>query len=231
MPELIIDPLPLEEERMPVTAAAGEVYEVVMEGRQEGQQVLNVMHFRARGPVDDVELRLLRAMVVCLFTTLRPSMGSTYQFVRCYGKRVVPDVGPLVESYPEAGEVVQGGDEGDTLPSYSSIVVNIHTTRGGRVGRGRMFIPGIPESATVGSFVETTNPYWAQILAYLACVAAAFVTPSELAEANKWQMGVMSRKIGGPKPPYLTTGFAPATALKPNNALATTRSRKVGRGS
>lgn len=216
---------------MAQTAAAGEVYEVVMEGRQEGQQVLNVMHFRARGPVDDVELRLLRALVICLLTQLRPLMGANYQFVRCVGKRVSPDLGPIIESLPEAGEGVQGADEGDTLPTYVSIVVNIHSTRGGRSGRGRMFIPGVPESASQGSFIPTDNPYWAGIIAYLQCVASQFIHPTELAEANTFDIGVMSRKIGGPKPPYLATGFARATALKPNNALATTRSRKVGHGS
>jgi hypothetical protein len=225
------DPLPPERERMPQTAAAGEVYEVVLEGRQESQQVLNVMHFQARGPVDDVELRLLRALVICLLTTLRPIMGANYQFVRCYGKRVTPDLGPIVESLPESGEAVQGADEGDTLPTYVSVVVNIHSTRGGRSGRGRMFIPGVPESASQGSFIPTDNPYWTAIRAYLECVATQFIAPSELAEANKWAMGVMSRKIGGAKPPYTINGFARATALKPNNALATTRSRKVGHGS
>lgn len=94
-----------------------------------------------------------------------------------------------------------------------------------------MFIPGVPESATTGSFVEETNPYWTQILAYLACVAAAFVKPDAVSGSNVIQIGVMSRKIGGLKPPYTLAGFAPATRLIPNLKLASTNSRKVGRGS
>lgn len=216
---------------MPTTAAVGEVWEVVLEGRQESQQVLNVMHFRARGAVADVELTLLRQVIVCILTALRPVMGANYQVVRAKGKQVAPILGPEIELMPESGEAVQGAEEGDTLPSYVSLCINIHTTRGGRSGRGRMFIPGIPEAATQGSFIPIDNPFWIGVLAYIACIADSFIHPDELAEANKWDLGVMSRKIGGFKPPYLPAGFARATRLTAKNALGTTRSRKVGKGS
>lgn len=216
---------------MPTPEVAGAIWEVVLEGTQERQQVMNVMHFRVVTAVDDMEVRLLRALIVCLLTILRPVMGSNYQFVRAMGKRVSPDVGPIVELRAESGEEVQGDDAGDTLPSFVSVCTNIHTTRGGKSGRGRMFIPGVPEGATQGSFVEETNPYWTQILAYLACVASQFVKPNVETGSNVIQLGVMSRKIGGTKPPYLAAGFAAATRLTPNLKLASSNSRKVGRGS
>lgn len=216
---------------MPTPESAGAIWEVVLEGTQERQQVLNVMHFRMVTAVDDVEARLLRALVVCLLTVLRPQMGSNYQFVRVHGKRVSPDVGPVVELGPEVGDVLQGASEGDTEPTFVSVCVNIHTVRGGRSGRGRMFLPSVPEGATTGSFVEETNPYWTAVLAYLACVAGQFVHPTLDVGSNIIQMGVMSRKIGGAKPPYLAAGFAAATKLIPNLKLASTNSRKVGRGS
>lgn len=213
------------------TAATGEVWEVVLEGRQEGQQVLNVMYFRARGAIDNVELRLLRALVECLLTQFVPGASSNYQYVRCHGKRVTPDIGPVVEIGTEAGDVIQGDAEGDSLPTYASVCVNIHTTRGGRSGRGRMFLPAVPEGATSGSYVTTTQPYWLAIVAYLACVATKFIAASELSEANKFELGVMSRKIGGLKAPFAAAGFARAVRLQPLNRLSHNVSRKVGRGS
>lgn len=231
MPEIDIEPLPVEETIMPTTAAEGEVWEVVLEGRQESQQVLNVMHFRARGAIADVDLTLLRQVIVCVLTALRPIMGANYQLVRAVGKRVMPDLGPQIELMPESGEAVQGAAEGDTLPSYVSLCINIHTTRGGRSGRGRIFIAGIPESDSQGSFIPTTTPFWIGIIAYIACLADAFIHATELSEANKWEIGVVSRKIGGVKPPYTAGAFARATRLTAKNALGTTRSRKVGKGS
>jgi hypothetical protein len=188
-------------------AATGEVYEVVLECRQEGQQVMNVLHFRALTPSDNVELRLLRALVECLLTVLLPGSTSNLQFVKCRGKRVFPDLGPVLEVGPELGDVVQGADVGDSVPTFVSVCANIHTTRGGKVGRGRMFIFGVPEGATQGSYIQGDPP-----------------------AANRWQIGVQSRKLGGAKAPYTVEGFAPAVSIIPNNRLASTVSRKVGHG-
>jgi hypothetical protein len=216
---------------MPTEADVGEIWEVVLEGRQEGQQVLNVMHFRFDNNNSNVEENLLRALVECLLTVLLPTAASTYQYVRCMGKQVSPILGPIIEIGQEASDVIQGADVGDALPSFVSVCANIHTVRGGRSGRGRMFIPAIPESSTVGSFVSTVHPHWQAILAYLACVAAKFIHVGEPLGSEQISLGVMSRKIGGLKPPYSVDGFAAATRLVAKNALATTRSRKVGRGS
>lgn len=211
-------------------AATGEVYEVVLECRQEGQQVMNVLHFRALTPTDNVELRLLRALVECLLTVLLPGSTSNLQFVKCRGKRVYPDLGPVLEVGPELNDVIQGADVGDSVPTFVSVCANIHTSRGGKVGRGRMFIFGVPEGATQGSYIQTTNPYWTVILQYLACIAAKFITQGDPPAANRWQIGVHSRKLGGKKAPYTVEGFAPAVSIIPNNRLASTVSRKVGHG-
>lgn len=230
MPNPLVGPLPLEVEHMPVTADAGEIWEVVLEGRQENQMVLNVLYFRARGAIADVQLTLIRQMIVCVLTALRPVMGNSYQIVGARGKRVYPDVGPIIEAGLEVGEEAQGGNDHDSLPSYVSLCINIHTTRGGRSGRGRHFIPGIPEDASQGSFIPLDNPFWIAILAYIACIADSFIHQDELVDANKWDLGVLSRKLGNPKPPFLAPQFARAVRLSARNALGTTRSRKVGHG-
>lgn len=215
---------------MPTSADVGEIWEVTLEGRQEGQQVMNIMHFRMDTAIDDVEEKLLRALVECLIALL-PFAASSYQYVRCIGKQVAPIVGPIIEIGQEEGDVIQGGSTGDAMPSFVSVCANIHTTRGGRSGRGRMFIPAVPENSTQGSFIPTTNPYWDAILAYVACVASKFIHVNEPLSAEQISIGVMSRKIGGAKPPYTINGFAPATKIIPSNKLSHNVSRKVGRGS
>lgn len=222
---------------MPTAAALGEIHEVVLKMRQESQTVLNVLYFRCDSAVDDMELRLLTALLTCLATILRPAAASTWQIVGAQGKQVFPALGPIYEVAPPDPDEIQGEAEGDALPSFCSIVVNIHTTRGGRSGRGKMYIPGIPEGATTGSAVQTTNPYWTVIINYLACVAASFIrTGSELG-SNRIALGVLSRKLGGlgpdgkpRKPPYLENQWARATRMIPNNLIKTTNSRKIGHG-
>lgn len=215
---------------MATPAAQGEIHEVVLKMRQESQTVLNVLHFRCDNAVDDMETRLLLALLVCLTTILRPVQGSNWQVVGAQGKRVYPDLGPIYEHAPPDPAEVQGEAVGDTMPTFVSVVVNIHSIRGGRSGRGRMFLSGIPEGATQGSAIPTTNPYWTAIINYLACVAGSFINGDELPGANQISLGVLSRKLGNPKPPYLAQQFARATKLVPNNLLKTTNSRKIGHG-
>lgn len=216
---------------MPTPADVGEIWEVVLEGRQEGQQVLNIFHFRCDTAVDNIELRMLRALVECMLSTLIPVAASTFQYVRCYGKQVAPELGPIVEIGQEEGDVIQGAAVGDASPTFVSVCANIHSVRGGRSGRGRKFIAAVPEGATQGSYIPTANPYWVAILAFCACVAEKFIHVNEPLGNNQVSLGVMSRKIGGTKPPLNVNGFAAATRIVPLNRISHNVSRRVGRGS
>jgi hypothetical protein len=211
-------------------ASSGEVYEVVLEGRQENQQVLNVMFFRAATASDSVETRLLRALVICWLTQMVPALATSYSFIRCTGKRVVPDLGPVLESFPITGDVVAGAATGGAEPTFVSALISIRTTRGGRSGKGRIFVPGVPEIAKTDSFILTSSAFWIALANYIACVVATFITSGDPPPANTWDIGVMSRKIGGTKPPFTADGFAPAISLAPRTLLASTNSRKIGHG-
>lgn len=211
-------------------AAVGDIYQVLLQGTIENQQCENVLYFRCNVATDDVEGDLIRAIVHCFLTHLVPVMGSTYKFVRALGKRVTPDVGPDVEGGAVGAEVTIGGAEGDAEPSFVSALVSIQTERGGRSGKGRMFIPGVPEEATTASFINPGAAFWLGLVAYVACVVEAFTHVEPFAPVQHWSIGVMSRKIGGVKPPFNALGFSPATKLTPKALLATTRSRKIGHG-
>lgn len=215
---------------MAVIAAPGEVWQVKIKCRFEGQEVLNVLHFASAAGSNDVLAQLLQAITNCFILNLLPGLGAAFKLESTVGHRVSPDVGPEIEFIPDQNQDVDGGVDSDTLPTFNSCVVSIRTVRGGRSGRGRMFLSGIPESSTTASKITVPSAYWSAVLAYIACVIAAFVKSTAPA-ANEWQLGVMSRKIGGATEPYLAAGFAAATGLQPHPEIATTRSRKVGHGS
>lgn len=221
---------------MPTPAVGNEIWEVTTEGTQEGQQVMCVWHFRCDTAVDDIETRLLRALMECFLLHLIPVAASTFQLTRVYGKRVFPTLGPIIENFPDPADTVQGEAVGDAAPSFVSICANIHSTRGGRSGRGRKFLMAVPEGATQGSFIPPTNPYWLAVIAFCACVATKFIHTNEPLGSNRISLGVFSRKLGvtvvadGPDI-YHAEGFAPATLLKPINRISHNVSRRVGRGS
>jgi hypothetical protein len=210
--------------------AVGTIHQIDVLMRQEGQHIMNSFFVQVDSTVDSMETRVLRAILDCFLEILIPASGSNLLVETVRGKEVAPTLGPIYEIQPLATETVQGEATGDTLPSHISLAVNLHTTRGGRSGRGRFFIPGIPEAASQGSFIQTTNPYWTVILAFVACLASKLIHVNEPIGTNQVSWGVMSRKLGGVKPPYLVTGFAPVTRAVARNILGSSNSRKVGRG-
>jgi hypothetical protein len=188
-----------------------------------------VWYFRALAPDPDMLAHLLGAIATCLLTSLIPQLGSNYTLDKIKGKVVSPALGPEEEWTPGAGVASQGAETGDTLPSYSSALISLHTTRGGRSGRGRIYIAGVPESQSIGSLINPELDLWAALIAFCLCMLDKF-HPRDLAAAGDYDWGVMSRKIGGAKPPFLATGYAPITRATPQRELATTRSRKLGHG-
>lgn len=220
-----------EEEVVGTLNTVGDLWQVAIKGRQEGQDCLNILHFQTVQGNSSLETLLLQAIMTC-WTSLIPVFRSDYQFDGLICKQVKPVLGPLIELQPAANQANEGAATGDGGISFASCLVSIRTTRGGRSGRGRMFIGGIPESATVGSSFNGDDPYFQAIVAFCTCMAAQFIFASDPLPGNKYfQLGVVSRKIGGAKPPFVGDCFAPATSLTPNLLVKSTVSRKVGRGS
>lgn len=215
---------------MATAAGVGEIHEITVYGTQELQQVMNVLHVRVDAATDNMELNVLKAIIDCYIEILMPQSGSNWQLNGVRAKQVAPILGPIYEYIPETTEGMQGEAAGDTLPSHCSICFNIHTTRGGKSGRGRLFIPGIPEGATSGSTIPISNIYWTALLAFAACLAGKLIHVNEPLGSDFVSLGVVSRKLGNAKPPYLVSQFAPATRLTPRRLVGSSNSRKIGRG-
>lgn len=208
----------------------GTIHQLDMLMRLEGQRVMNSFFMRVDTTVDSMEERALRILMECYLNSLIPASGSNLQIVSARGKEVAPTLGPIYEIAPEVTDVVQGASEGDTMPSHDSLTINLHTERGGRSGRGRIALPGIPEGASQGSYIPAVNPYWLAVAAFVVCMANGFMHIGDPPAPNQLSWGVMSRKIGGLKPPYTVGGFALITRAVPRNIIGTTNSRKQGRG-
>ena len=213
----------------PVLANAGDVWQVLIQGKIENQVCENVLWFRAQGADTDVLLHLLTQIMTCFTTTLLPVLASSYEFERVIGRRMIPDVGADYEVKLAPGDTVIGQAAGDAEPSFVSGLISLRAARGGRSGRGRMFIAGVPESGTLKSFIPTEGAFYAGMVAFVACMLEHFLTADVLL-LNHWEWGVFSRKLGNAKAPFLAAGFSPMVDAKVKTALATTRSRKIGHG-
>ena len=214
---------------MAVQVNSGEIVQVLVQGTIEGQECENVWYFRALAVDPDLLANLLTAVAQCLIAQLIPHLGANYTLERIKGKVVSPTVGEEAEWIPAGGDIVQGAASGDDLPSYCSALISLHTTRGGRSGRGRIYIAGVAESDTTRSLINIESPLWLALAAFVACMLGKFKT-RDVPAGGDYDWGVMSRKIGGLKPPFIASGYAQITRAVPKRELATTRSRKLGRG-
>lgn len=213
---------------MPIPVEQGQIVQVLNQGVIEQQECQNVWYFRAQAADPDMLANLLLDIAGCLLALI-PNLASNYRFQRLKAKIVSPAVGLEEEWYPDADDVVQGAASGDSRASHDSALISLRTTRPGRAGRGRIYLAGVPEGSTSGSYINPESPLWLALLAFTACMIGKFKT-KDLPAAGDYEWGVMSRTIGGVKPPFLPGGFAPIIKATPADALATTRSRKVGRG-
>lgn len=215
-------------EHMPIPVATGNIVQVLIQGTIEQQQCENVTYFRAQAADTDMLLNLLAKVATCMLAMV-PILNPSYILERIKGKIVSPAVGLEDEWTPEPTDNVQGEAAGDGLPSYCAALISLRTLRPGRSGKGRMYIAGVPESATAYSNIIAGSPMHAALAAFAACLLTTFAV-KELPAAGDYEWGIMSRKIGGLKPPFLPAGFAGIVDARVNIALATMRTRKVGRG-
>lgn len=213
-----------------IGAQPGEVVQVVIRGKLEQQDCLNILYFQANDVIQDILVALLAKVAACIMQFLVPVLSSQYTLERIVGRVVAPAVGPDTWWTPGVNDVVQGALATGGSTSFVSAVVSIRTTRAGPTGRGRMFIGGVAEAATLNSYINKEHPMWAGLIAFVDCLLSQFHSNNDPVQAPlSW--GIMSRKLGGQKPPFVVGGFAGVIYAAPNHALGSTNSRKVGRGS
>ena len=206
--------------------AFNDIYRLRIYQRMHGAQIVNVLHF-----VEDVNLTgsgplaLANDFVTNMRTTLlaRASSNLLFEFVEV--QSIVPfSGGPVSVNFPPSSVGTQAGSLSATLAE----VITIYTSRAGRRGRGRIYLTGIDtqSSANVGQGVwgsaQTTRT---QTLA-TALATRYMVVPYN----SSWALGVWSKAIAGPTPPWPTSAFVRATALTVRTIMRTQRRRQVGVG-
>ena len=199
--------------------AAGDIIQAVIKGRYEGQEVNNVLHFRANNGNYDAAV-FAADLAECVLESLIGSMAAGYTFDNIGVKRVYPNLSP---EYIWVGDF-QNGSGGAGLPSFSAALLSFQTEKAGKSGKGRLYVPAVSEASTNGSTLNDDGLTW--LLEFAICLATKFVGDS--LDAN---LGVVSRKIRETNPGDVANWFAEVTSIVARHDLATMRSRKVGRGS
>lgn len=203
--------------------AVGDIYRVQVNMQCGSQPTMNVLHIReqvARGGSEIGSLNALQ-MATDLYTALAAQMSEDWRVVSIRAGIVTPFVAepPTVTIFGGA-EAIVGAIPDELLPSNAPFVVTLYTSQVGRSGRGRSFLPGLPESAQVDG--QMTNAVWSA-LQQIAGLQYQGQKGPFLGGTGEYRWNVFSAALG----PAADSNVLQAT-VRPN--LANMRSRRAFEG-
>lgn len=206
--------------------AYNDIYRLRVYQRMQSAQVVNVMHFLEDfAAVGGSPLALATDFVTNMRATLiaRTVNQVTFDFVEV--QKIVPfEGGPVAVNFPASTVGTVGGS---CASATLCEVLTIYSVRGGRRGRGRLYLPG---SDTFGA--APNNGSWlpaqtARTQTFANALATRYIFAPTL---GAYCLGVWSRKSGPEFPPWSTDQFARATGLTVRTTIRTQRRRQLGVG-
>lgn len=206
--------------------AFNDIYRLRVYQRLHGQQVVNVMHFVQEDPLSTVGGQQLANNFIANMTTTmraRTSNQMTYEYVEV--QTIVPfSGGPVTANWTggTAGTQIQPCQTGTVAE-----VITIYTSRGGRRGRGRIFLAGARTDTT-----GMASGLWAAAQTTLtqayATALATFYTG--VLPPVPFHLGVWSKASGPALPPWTSSQFVRATGLTVRQTVRNQRRRQIGVG-
>lgn len=199
--------------------AVPNVAQVTIQGSIDAQMTINDLYFEASGAIDGPGLTNLATNVGNWVTTsLAPLLSSDWTATHV---RAIDLSSPTGLS-GENNLASPGGVGTESAPNNVAACVSLRTAQRGRSGRGRNFVPGIPNAVIT---LNTLSPTFIDDLvsAYLTLVGAGSFTPG-------WELVVVSRQTGGAlRPTGIAIPVTTVTMVTPY--VRSMRSREVGHGS
>lgn len=162
--------------------------EVVVEGSQAGQQVVNTYYFRkdAAYTQEDID-NLALAVDTWVGAVMLPLVSNQYSYIRTRVRGLTSAVDLASENNTSAGS---GEQTGDSFPNNVALSVKRRSAFTGRAARGRVYWPGM----TVNQVELSTNTVTD---AFVTLVLAALDALTEAAGEADWEAVILHRVSGG----------------------------------
>jgi hypothetical protein len=148
---------------------------------------------------------------------------------------------------PVSGSDTTGGAGDDPafagIPSVCSMVVTLLSARGGRRGRGRIYLGGFAsrrpnnpgfwsEAAALAEHGHWSGAFGSDVISWLVAFRDRFdgVTVIDEDSGFKAEWGVWSRVLGNQTAPHDPDGFSPIVAISTDEVVRIQRRREYGHG-
>jgi hypothetical protein len=129
--------------------AVGDILEVDWLQSVRGQPAMNVLHYEeteAPGAAIDAAANLGDGFLTVVANVLKDQLSEDWRTDGVYVHRVAPEPGIPSSNIVAAAEAIVGQIASEAIPTTSAAVITKLTTAGGRSGRGRLYLFGVPET-------------------------------------------------------------------------------------
>lgn len=144
--------------------AVGDIFRIQVNMVAGSQPTMNVLHCREQVGRAANESGALNAINVAVdfYSALAAQMSEDWRVISIRAGIVTPFVAdaPRVLVLGGAAAII-GAIVGDMVPSNAPFLVSLYTLQLGRSGRGRIFIPGLPEASQGDG--QLTNAAWIEL--------------------------------------------------------------------
>ena len=204
-----------------------DVYRIVIRQRLWGSEVDNVMWFRERSGssvgAGNNSAALAANIRSGIDTSFRAMATTSHFYEAVQATRMVPyGDGPSEDAW-SAGTAGTAGS-GTTIHPASAGVLTLYTSKIGRSRRGRIYLAGFQPSNSASGLWNSTQ------LTLMTTFAGVLNTRYGPSGTQSWELGVWSKKIAGPDPPFDSTAFEPITSIAVRAQIRSQRRRQVGVG-
>lgn len=207
--------------------AALDVYRVVIRGRLFGSEIDNVLWFRERSGSSVGSGNNSAALAANVRTGIDANwraVASTSMFYEAVqATRMIPyGDGPTEDAW--AANTAGTAGASTAVHPQSAGVLTLYTSKIGRSRRGRIYLAGFPGS-------NAASGLWtAGTLTGMTSIATTLTTRYGPSGSQAYELGVWSKLIAGPDPPFVTTAFEPITSIAVRSQIRSQRRRQVGVG-
>lgn len=140
--------------------AVSDVYRIEVYQNVGSELTMNVLHARetVAETINTNVASCLIEMAVVLYEALADQMSEDWRVIQMTARRVSPGSGIPSTLVLGGAESIEGAIVGDIIPSASALLISLYSTNFTRSGRGRQYLPGLPEaSQNEGQITEAVH--------------------------------------------------------------------------
>lgn len=197
---------------------APSIVQTVIDGRMDNQLTNLDLAWFASGAIDSTTLGALALDLANWITvSLAPLLSRDWSSFRIRAFDLTTQTGATFEQVANN----TGGVDQEAAPNNVAACISLRSVQRGRSGRGRNFVPGIPNSVIT---LNTLDDAFINDL-----IAAYFLLVGAGSFSAGFQLVVLSRQTGGVKRAE-GIGIPVTNVLMVGNSVRSMRSREIGHG-